>query len=350
MATTQEYLSQLQADKQTLVNNLVTKGVSASNDETFTSLVPKVLDIQIGSGDFEINDASYLFYLGARLEIFEELIKKIKNVTNFNFCFYGAFNSIEQETLDLSTIDMSNCSTFRNMFYNTNFTPSITLKNIVLPNNLKSAINCYGMFYGVYLPSLDLSDIIFENIVDATNMFYNAEINSLTLPTFKVSSAASMFYQFGENTYDETIPFNDNLDISSIDFSECTTISGFIRTSKIKSLTHDNFDCSKIRNIGSFASNQTMLENLCPLLNLGKGYTQKSANYNSYKLDLSSCVNLTHDSLVGIINGLYDLNLTYDVAGGGTLYTQQLVLGSTNLAKLTEDEIAIGTNKGWVIS
>lgn len=51
MATTQEYLSQLQADKQTLVNNLTTKGVSASNEETFTTLVPKVLDIDSGSGD-----------------------------------------------------------------------------------------------------------------------------------------------------------------------------------------------------------------------------------------------------------------------------------------------------------
>ena len=50
MATTADYLTQLQADKQALVNNLVEKGVEATNDETFTSLVPKVLDIQSGGG------------------------------------------------------------------------------------------------------------------------------------------------------------------------------------------------------------------------------------------------------------------------------------------------------------
>ena len=310
----------------------------------------EIQSISSGGEDFEINDASYLFYNGARINILNDLLSRIKSPKSFSYCFYGSFNSIKQETLDLSTIDMSNCSTFHNMFYNTNFTLSVILKNIVLPNNLKSAIDCYGMFRGVYLPSLDLSSIIFENIINAYGMFENAKINNLILPNLKVNNAGKMFYQFSEDAYDDTVPFNDTLDISSIDFSECTAISSFIRYSEFAKVLHNNFDCSKVTNVSNFASNNPDLKNLCPLLNLGKGYTQKSANYNSYKLDLSSCVNLTHDSLLGIINGLYDLNLTYDVAGGGTLYTQQLVLGSTNLAKLTEDEIAIGTNKGWVVS
>jgi len=68
-------------------------------------------------------------------------------------------------------------------------------------------------------------------------------------------------------------------------------------------------------------------------------------------MDLSGTYNLSHESLIDIItNGLYDLNLTYDVANGGKLYTQQLILGSTNMAKLTAEEIAIATNKGWSVS
>ena len=53
MATTSDYLTQLQADKQTLVNNLVEKGVEANANETFTSLAPKVLDIKSGGGELE---------------------------------------------------------------------------------------------------------------------------------------------------------------------------------------------------------------------------------------------------------------------------------------------------------
>lgn len=53
MATTTDYINSLKQDKTNLVNNLVEKGVEATEDETFTSLVPKVLDIQSGGTTVE---------------------------------------------------------------------------------------------------------------------------------------------------------------------------------------------------------------------------------------------------------------------------------------------------------
>lgn len=50
MATTTDYINSLKQDKTNLVNNLIEKGVDATEDETFTSLVPKVLDIKSGGG------------------------------------------------------------------------------------------------------------------------------------------------------------------------------------------------------------------------------------------------------------------------------------------------------------
>lgn len=50
MATITDYLTQLQADKQTLIDNLVSKGVNATSEDTFTTLAPKVLDISGGGG------------------------------------------------------------------------------------------------------------------------------------------------------------------------------------------------------------------------------------------------------------------------------------------------------------
>ena len=77
---------------------------------------------------------------------------------------------------------------------------------------------------------------------------------------------------------------------------------------------------------------------------IGKGIEEQvSANYSGYRLSLSSCPNLTHDSLMNIINNLYD------IANKGVM-PQQLVLGSTNLAKLTAEEIQIATDKGFEIS
>ena len=112
--------------------------------------------------------------------------------------------------------------------------------------------------------------------------------------------------------------------IPELDCSSCTAINGIFYTGRL-----DNFT-----DLGGFK-------------NLGKAYTQKQANYNNYTLSLSPCKNLTKESLMNVINNLYDLNETY---GAGTEYVQSLVLGNSNKEKLSEEELAIATNKGWVVS
>ena len=57
--------------------------------------------------------------------------------------------------------------------------------------------------------------------------------------------------------------------------------------------------------------------------------------------DVSSSSKLTHKSLMNIINVLKD----YSADTSGTTYT--CTLGATNLAKLTDAEKAIATQKGW---
>lgn len=51
MATTADYLNKLVEQKNTLADNLVTKGVSATHSETLETLVPKVLNISGGGGE-----------------------------------------------------------------------------------------------------------------------------------------------------------------------------------------------------------------------------------------------------------------------------------------------------------
>ena len=59
----------------------------------------------------------------------------------------------------------------------------------------------------------------------------------------------------------------------------------------------------------------------------------------SLRLNVSN--NLTVDSMVAMFNSLKDLT-------GDTAKT--LTLGSTNLAKLTDEQKAIATNKNWTLA
>ena len=68
--------------------------------------------------------------------------------------------------------------------------------------------------------------------------------------------------------------------------------------------------------------------------------TTISGNPNfKVSLDLSSCTQLQHDSLMNIINGLQTVTTS-----------QTLKLGETNLSKLTDEEKKVATDKGWTLA
>lgn len=64
--------------------------------------------------------------------------------------------------------------------------------------------------------------------------------------------------------------------------------------------------------------------------------------YNNF--NVSACVALSHDSLISIINALKD----YSTDTSGTTYT--VILGSVNIAKLSEDELKQIDDKGWMVN
>lgn len=207
--------------------------------------------------------------------------------------------------------------------------------------------NCSYLFYDdARLDYLDEILKLCNNVTSTNNMFYMCgEIENIDLSniTFNLTNCASMFTYCRKL---KKLTFGNNINTSM-----ATSLNGmFNACSLLVDLDLSKFDFTKILNTYNLFNGCSALTNLNFGVNLGKNYTNNLSNYTSYQLNLSSCTSLTHDSLMSIINNLYDLNLSYDVANGGTLYTQQLILGATNIAKLTSDELSIVTNKGWVVS
>ena len=138
-----------------------------------------------------------------------------------------------------------------------------------------------------------------------------------------------------------------SLDLSSFDTSNATQMHNMFYYCR-NLITISKLNASKVTNVNSFAYGCTSLTDFGGLENLGQAYsTTSSANSSSYKLDLSSSTLLTEQSLINVLTNLYD------IATRGCK-TQQVVLGSTNLAKLTSEEgqqaLSSATEKGWSIS
>lgn len=236
----------------------------------------------------KITDGKYLFYQGTRTDYLNEILGLCTKFDSTYYMFNGASKITE---VNLEGRDTSNLTNMGSMF-----TSCTQLKNVYL------------------------SDFNTSKVTDMGYMFSGC--SSLT-----------------------------SLDISNFNTSNVTTMAGmFNGCNKFVTLDLSNFDMGKVANIMTAFSYCSQLINLISFKNLGKGYTRTSNNYSNYTLDLSTCYSLSYESLIDIItNGLYDLNLTYNVANGGTLYTQQLKLGSSHIAKLTSGELNIATSKGWTV-
>ena len=187
------------------------------------------------------------------------------------------------------------------------------------------------------------NNLVPENIKEGTGIF---GVEGKMPAGWDTSQIRQCYRMFQNNTEMIEAPYFDTSNVTNMTemFNNCSNL-------KIV----PQFDTSNVTNMSYMFGSCSRLTEVGGLLDLGKAYTSKTSNYSNYKLDLHYSNNLTHESLMNIINNLYDLNLTYDVANGGTLYRQSCVLGSTNLAKLqaTEEGLQALTNadaKGWNIS
>lgn len=160
-------------------------------------------------------------------------------------------------------------------------------------------------------PEIDTS-----NITNMKEMFsYSKIINAPTLNTSNVYRPLN--YSMG-GTQQMFYNCRELISVPEYDFGKNNTTYQMFRY------------CNKLTTLGGFK-------------NYGKGLKDIPSLNNYSALDFNDCKLLTHDSLMNVINKLYD------IASAG-YNTQKLILGNENIAKLTEEEIAIATTKGWTVS
>lgn len=152
-----------------------------------------------------------------------------------------------------------------------------------------------------------------------------------------------MSYMFYQCWYIETIPFINTSNVTDMAFMVCraTVIKSIplLDTSQVTNMDYMFNQCFQLQSLplmdmSQVTSTRNMLKSCGLLTDLG-GFIGLKCN-----LDLSSCRAITHDSIMNVINKASDV----------TASPATLTLGSTNLAKITDEEKAVATNKGWTLA
>ena len=159
------------------------------------------------------------------------------------------------------------------------------------------------------------------------------------LGTVKIADYGVKFSQSSFREVPEWADFDGVTNMISM-FSDCYNLTTIpqIDTSSVTDMSYMFYTCSKLTTIPlidtSSVTNMTNIFRSCSsLADLGGLMGLKC------DIDLSSCP-LTHDSLMNVINKAADV----------TASPKTLTLGSTNLAKLSDEEKAVATAKGWTLA
>ena len=154
-----------------------------------------------------------------------------------------------------------------------------------------------------------------SNVIKMVSMFnYCTNLTSAPLlNTAKVTSMRGMFYACNKLI---SVPSYDTTNVKDMNsmFAMCSQLT-----------TIPNFDVSNVTTFNSAFSQCSMLKSI-----LMHGM--------KVSFDISASVRFKESDLVTILNNLAVVTTN-----------QTLKMGTTNLAKLTDEEKAIATNKGWTL-
>ena len=288
----------------------------------------------------------------------------------------GAFRGCSSLTsLDLSGWDTSSVFNMFAVFHSCSSLTSLDLSSWVT----SSVINMAAMFFNCSkLTSLDLSNFNTSSVTNMSDMFsYCLGLTSLDLSSFntsKVTNMNSMFNGCSSLVSPPITTFGNNATYNGMYYG-CTsintiptlTITGPCSLYRIfalcknlpDSVTFDWRTDEKVNVVGMFVDSTPVLTSLYGVNltscgetlftgfffgGIGGGDFGRLKNLTCtgilrYNMNISAYTGLTKESLMEIITRLCD-------NGDGLTLT----LGTTNIAKLTEEEIGAITSKGWTIA
>ena len=305
-------IERLQHAKKDIGDAIVRKGGSVSGTiDTYANSIMALGDVSFRTAIDIVNKSDAknvdLTMISPKNETsLDSLFRKNTNLININVSNWDtskitslAFSFGEMknlESVDLSGWDVSNVTNFFALF-----NESYRLKTIDVSKwNTSSATNMAWMFSGNSLNTLDVSNFNTSKVTNMHSMFSACRITHLDISNFDTSNVLDFGNAFGywDNVCEE-------LNISGLNLTRCTSIKNTFISTKFNVILSDGL---------------------------------RLPNIDMSTIGLHTSTALTVDSIVGLLNALPQSDKGYSFQ-----------IGSDNIAKLSDEQKAIATDKGWTL-
>ena len=334
---------------------------AAKNTNTMFKGIFWLKSLDLSRQTFEnVTNGAYMFYNDYCLENLGTSAWTLSNLQNAQQMF-DSCKSLK--TLDTSNWHTGELTTAYNMFYSCTQLLSIDMSQAD-PTQLTSTTNMFA--YCSYLKYVNLSSWTFSSVQQATNMFnYDYVLEKIDLQSFapnQLTTTQNMFlYCYNLNDIDtsnwclsslknvqnmfHTCRSLSYLNTSNWDMHNViTAISLFDTCISLQEIDMSNWCLSSVTSIGSMFNSCAALSSIIGSNTVAadgsiNGSTAYWGNGPKITFYLNSSNLLTHDSLLFLMYWVPSIS-----------NNQTIQIGTTNKAKLTAEEIAIATAKGWSVT
>lgn len=250
------------------------------------------------------------------------VIPKI-NPNDYNLAFgKSSFTSLPE------WVEWEKITNYENLFYNCQQLKDISLIKKINGTSLSYTFQGCNLIKGDDIKHLDIS-----NVTSMRYTFYQAGLDYF--PSLDTSNVTDFNYCFAS--------CNQLKYVEPIDTSKATDFSQmFYDFSAVKALERlPEFDCTNVVSINQYFCYDSYKDRMDNLTDVG-GWKNLKIDWTSYGLNV--CRNLSYQSCINVLNGLWDFR------GNGDETTTRTLKVHQNFLDAVGDEISIGVAKGWVIS
>lgn len=228
------------------------------------------------------------------------------------------------------------------------------LTSVIFPEGaLTQVTDMVWTFYGCS----SLASVIIPNgaLTQVKNMYWTFKdclsLASITFPEGALTQVLSMYYTFHTCNSLTSITFPDGAltQVTTVEsaFFACSSLTSITfpegALTQLKSISNTFIYCRNLTSItfpeGTLTQVTTMSYTFAGCSKLQDLTIYNLPNINLYNIGFSSCTSLTLQSLQNIINALPVTTSGY-----------KCTIGTTNLNKLSDADIQIATDKGWILN